>query len=187
MNWLDWTLLAIIALAAVKGFSRGFIVEVAALLALVAGIWAGVHLSERVTDALGLEIGNGALAFLITFVLVVLLVHLLARFLTTLVNIAQLGLPNKLAGVVFGAIRSAFMISVLFNLIAGYSGGAYPPAKAIDGSKAYAPLRAFAPTLVPALAGTRWLTKAITEHGPEGLTSPLLDPSAQDPPEQAAP
>ncbi|MCB0779973.1 MAG: CvpA family protein, partial [Flavobacteriales bacterium] len=54
MNWIDWVLLAAIALAAFKGWSRGFIVEVGSLVALVAGVWAGIHLSDQVVDWLGL-------------------------------------------------------------------------------------------------------------------------------------
>ena len=60
MNWLDWTLIALIAFAAVKGFSRGFIVEVCSLLALVLGIWAGIHFSDRVAEAIGLETKSSA-------------------------------------------------------------------------------------------------------------------------------
>lgn len=163
MNWLDWTLLALIALAAFKGFARGFIVELASLVALVAAIWAGVHLSERVAEFTGLGRDNAALAFLVTFVLVLLGVHLLARFITTLVDVAQLSLPNKLAGVLFGALRAAFTLSVTLNLLVGYSEGELPPAKARTGSAAYEPVRAFAPLLVPALEGTKWVKRAVEE------------------------
>jgi hypothetical protein len=72
---------------------------------------------------------------------VLLVIHLLARFLTTLVDIAQLSLPNKLAGVLFGAVRALFTLSVAFNLFMGYSDGAIPPAKAREASTLYSPGR----------------------------------------------
>ncbi|MCB0811622.1 MAG: CvpA family protein, partial [Flavobacteriales bacterium] len=106
MNWIDWVLLAAIALAAFKGWSRGFVVEVGSLVALVAGVWAGIHLSDQVVEWLGLGVRNAVVAFFITFLIVILAVHLLARFLTTVIDVAQLGLPNKAAGVLFGALRS---------------------------------------------------------------------------------
>lgn len=161
MNWIDWTIIALAAFAAVKGFSRGFIVELASLVALVAAIWAGLHLSERVAEATGLGTENAALAFLVTFLLVLLLIHLLARFLTTLIDIAQLSLPNKLAGVLFGAVRALFTLSVAFNLFMGYSDGALPPAGAREGSTLYPTVQAFAPLLVPALGETKWIKNVV--------------------------
>jgi len=163
MNWLDLLLLALLALAAFKGFQRGFIVELLSLVALVAGIWAASRFSEQVTTALGIDIDHAALAFVITFLVVLLAVHVLARFLTTLIDLAQLGLPNKLAGVVFGVVRSAFSLSVVLNLLVGYTEGAMPPAEARDASALYAPVRGFAPLLVPALGETKWVQWAVEE------------------------
>lgn len=161
MNWIDITIIAVAALAAVKGFSRGFIVELASLVALVVAIWAGLHLSERVAEATGLGIDHAALAFLITFLLVLLAIHLLARALTTLVDIAQLSMPNKLAGVLFGVVRAVFTLSVALNLFMGYSDGTIPPAEARKASMFYSPVEAFAPLLVPALDETKWIKNVV--------------------------
>ncbi len=161
MNWLDWLLLGILAWAAIQGFQRGFIIELASLVALVAGIWAAVHFSDRFAAAVGIDAENTALAFLLTFLAVLLVVHLLARFLTTLIDIAQLGVPNKLAGIVFGMLRSAFSLSVALNLLVGYSEGAMPAEPVREGSKVYAPLRAFAPLIVPVLGETKWVKDAV--------------------------
>ncbi|MBL7939805.1 MAG: CvpA family protein [Flavobacteriales bacterium] len=165
MNWLDWVLIALVAFAAIKGFSRGFIVEVCSLLALVLGIWAGTHFSERVADAIGLGSKNSAVAFLVTFLIVLVGVHLLARFLTTLIDIAQLSLPNKVAGVLFGALRQAFTLSIALNLLASFSSDALPSTQACADSTLYAPFKAFAPLIVPALGQTKWLEHALDELG----------------------
>jgi membrane protein required for colicin V production len=161
MNWLDWLLLGILAWAAIQGFQRGFIIELASLVALVVGIWAAVHFSDRFAAAVGIDAENTALAFLLTFLAVLLVVHLLARFLTTLIDIAQLGVPNKLAGIVFGMLRSAFSLSVALNLLVGYSEGAMPAEPVREGSRTYAPLRAFAPLIVPVLGETKWVKDAV--------------------------
>jgi membrane protein required for colicin V production len=163
MNWLDWLVLLVLALAAFKGFQRGFMVELASLVALVLGIWAAVHVSDRVAALLGLDPDNVALAFLVTFLAVLLAVHLLARGLTALVDLAQMGLPNKLVGIFFGVLRSAFSLSVAFNLLVGYSEGTMPPANVREASRFYAPIRAFAPMLVPALGDTKWVRYAVEE------------------------
>ncbi len=171
MNWLDLLILALLALAAFKGFQRGFIVELLSLVALVAGIWVASRFSEKVTTALGIAIDHAALAFVITFLVVLLAVHVLARFLTTLIDLAQLGLPNKLAGVVFGMVRSAFSLSVVLNLLVGYTEGSMPPVDAREASALYAPVRGFAPLLVPALGETKWVQWAVEEvrNGLQGL------------------
>lgn len=163
MNWLDWALIALVVFAAIKGFTRGFIVEVCSLLALVLGIWAGIHFSDRVAEAIGLETKNAAIAFIVTFLIVLVGVHLLARFLTTVVDIAQLSLPNKVAGVLFGALRQAFTLSIAINLFAGYSGDALPPSNAREDSALYDPVKAFAPLVIPALGQTKWLQHALDE------------------------
>ena len=154
-------MVAFLAMAAFKGFQRGFIIELASLVALVLGIWAGIHLSERVTAALGLEVESAALAFLITFILVLVAVHLLARFLTKLIDLAQLGIPNKLAGILFGVVRSAFVLSIVLNLLASYTEGNFPPEEVRQGSTLHAPIRAFAPLLVPALEETKWVRRVM--------------------------
>lgn len=163
MNWLDWTIIALAAYAAVKGFSRGFVVEVASLVALVVGAWVAMHFSDRVVEAIGLGTKNGAIAFLLTFILVVVAVHFLARFLTTLMDIAQLSFPNKAAGVLFGALRSAFTLSIALNLLAGYSDDTLPPREAREASVLYEPVRAFAPLIVPALSGAKWVKRAVED------------------------
>lgn len=161
MNWLDWVLIAFLAMAAFKGFQRGFIIELASLIALVLGIWAGIHLSERVTEAMGLEVKSAAFAFLITFVLVLVVVHVLARFLTKLIDLAQLGLPNKLAGILFGVLRSAFTLSIALNLLMAYTSRKTPPEEARQGSTLHGPIASFAPLLVPALEETKWVRRVV--------------------------
>jgi membrane protein required for colicin V production len=161
MNWLDWLLIALLLFAAFKGFSRGFIVEVCSLLALVVGIWVAARFSLRFADAVGLGSDKETIAFILTFLAVLVAVLLLARFLTTLIDLAQLGLPNKLAGTLFGAIRSAFTLSIMLNLFVGWTDDAFPPKSVREKSTLHAPIRAFAPLVIPGLGETKWVKEAI--------------------------
>jgi len=163
MNWLDLLLLVLLGIAAFKGFTRGFIIEVCSLLALVLGIWAGVHLSGRVGEAIGLDADRTAIAFLATFVLVLIGTYLLGRGLTKLIDIAQLGFPNKLAGIGFGVLRSAFTLSIVLNLLIGWSSGAMPSAEARDASSLHDPVRGLAPFVVPALGETKWVRDVVDQ------------------------
>jgi membrane protein required for colicin V production len=173
VNWLDVLLLVLTAAAAVKAFLRGFLVEACALLGLVAGVWVAVHFSGEVGEAMGLGTEGEAIAFVITLVVVVVLVHLLGRVLTRAIDAARLGLPNKLAGGLFGALRSAFVLSVLLNLLAGWSHGAMPSPEVRGASALYGPVRAFAPFVLPSLGGTDWLLDAVRRLEEQGTD--LLD------------
>lgn len=157
MNWLDLLVAVVVSWAALKGFLRGFIVELASLVAMVLGVWAGFHLGQGVATTLGLDPGNTAIAFLVTFVLVVVAVHLLARGLTALVDVAQLGLPNKLAGAVLAVLRSAVLLSIALTFGMKWSAGALPSAEVRERSWSYAPLSGIAPMVLPFLEDTQWL------------------------------
>jgi membrane protein required for colicin V production len=164
MNWLDWTLLAILAIAAIRGFFRGFVVELASLAGIVLGIWAASRYNEKVAAWVGLGPDREVISFAITFLAVVVLAHLLAKLITKGLDLAQMGLPNKVAGVFFGVLRSAFILSVLVNILVARAGGREVLGeKTRTGSALYGPVRAFAPLIVPALGESKWLEHAIDE------------------------
>lgn len=164
MNWLDILLLVLLGIAAVKGFFHGFIVEACSLLGLVLGIWAGVHLNAQAAEWIGLDPDQEVLSFVVVFVAVLVGMHLIGKGLTKVIDIAQLSLPNKLAGVLFGAVRSAFVLSVLLNILFAKEAAAWTPKKETrEGSALYEPLRAFAPMIVPALEESKWVRKAIKD------------------------
>ncbi|MBK7946306.1 MAG: CvpA family protein [Flavobacteriales bacterium] len=167
MNWLDILLLIILGAAAWKGFRRGFIIELASLVGVVLGIWAGIHLSERVIDSLELEVKSAAFAFLITFALVLALVVLIGHGLTKLIDLASLSIPNKIAGIAFGVLRSAFTLSIALNLLHGWTEGSMPPADVREASRLHAPVSAFAPLVVPALNDAKWMERLKEEVGVE--------------------
>jgi len=161
VNWLDIVLLILIGLAAAKGYKRGAIIEICSLAALFLGVYAAVHFSGMISTALGLGEERTITSFLITFLIVLLAVHLLARALTALIDIAMLGWANRIAGIGVAAVRSAFMLSILVNLLASYTDGRIPPENARNGSALYAPIAAFAPVVLPPLAESKWVKDLI--------------------------
>jgi len=162
MNWLDWTLIALLGFAAVRGFFRGFVVEIASLVAVVLGIWVATRYNARVAAWVGMDAEHEVISFIVTFIGVLVLVHLLAKVVTKAMDMAMLGMPNKVAGTLFGVIRSAFVLSVVLNiLMARAEVSGIVPQETLEGSRLYRPLRAFAPFIVPALGDTRWVQDAI--------------------------
>ncbi len=164
MNWLDWAFLAILAIAAIRGFFRGIVVELASLLGIVLGIWAAARYNEKVAAWVGLNPDREVVSFAIAFVAVMLLAHLLAKLITKGLDLAQLGFPNKVAGVLFGVLRSAFILSVMANIVVARTGGNGALSERMcTNSVLCGPVRAFAPLIVPALGESKWLQRAIDE------------------------
>ena len=118
MTILDIILAALLCIGLVRGFLKGFFVEVASLIALIAGIYGAIHFSYYVADLLmdHVEWNEKTInitAFAITFIIIVLLVALAGKALTKLANFAALGFLNKLLGGVFGLLKIGLILSIL--------------------------------------------------------------------------
>ena len=116
MGILDIIFLIPIVWLVYKGFSKGLIIELATLAALILGIYASLHFSHFVANFLKehFEINKtlvGVLAFIITFVLVVIAVNLLGKLLEKAFSAAALGFINKGFGGFLGLLKAAIFIS----------------------------------------------------------------------------
>ena len=101
-----------------KGWKKGLVREVATLVGLLAGIWACVHLSQQVAVWLNLDSENTILiAFIVTFVAVLVLTYLLGRCVEGLLKAAKLSLLNRLAGALLGAVKALCILAVLLNYV----------------------------------------------------------------------
>ncbi len=121
MSVIDIVLGALILFGLVRGFMKGLFVEVASLIALVAGVYGAIHFSNFAAEFLQTrtewnEKTINITAFAITFVIIVLAIGLAGKALTKLADFAALGIINKLAGGVFGALKIALILSVVLNV-----------------------------------------------------------------------
>jgi membrane protein required for colicin V production len=155
MSTLDIILAIFLFYFAYKGFSNGFIISIATLIGLVLGFYAASHFSEFTANWLqhdmGLKSGNIKLiAYIVTFVIVVILIFLLGRFLTGVVKTVGLGIVNRLAGALFGIAKGLLIASFLFLLFARID-----PNESLftsshkKGSVLYKPVAAVAPAVIP--------------------------------------
>jgi membrane protein required for colicin V production len=141
--------------AAINGCRKGLIVELASLAALILGIWGAIKFSYITSDFIreNFNINNDHLniiSFIITFVLIVILVHVIGSAINKLVETVMLGFFNKLAGLAFGIFRSALILSIIllvFDKIDNDLRILSPETKAE--SRLYEPVRNFAPSLFP--------------------------------------
>lgn len=130
-----------------RGFKNGLFVELASLVALIAGIFGAIHFSYFVGDQLAARLDwnprhIGIASFVITLLAIVSLVNLGGRFLTKIANFALLGFLNKLAGGIFGALKAAVILGALLVFVGRFSSPlGVDPEDTASGSILYAPVR----------------------------------------------
>jgi len=118
MNTLDIILLAFLIFGLIRGFLRGLFVEIASLIALVAGVYGAFHFSN-ITSAFLKETVSwnentiNVVAFIGTLMLIILAVTLAGKALTKIADFAALGLFNKLLGALFGGLKIAVILSAI--------------------------------------------------------------------------
>ena len=158
MSILDLIIVVLIILGLIRGFMRGLFVEIASLAALIAGLYGAIHFSNYAATFLQEhfeweEKYINLVAFAVTFIIIVLLITLAGRALTKLANFAALGIFNKILGGVFGAIKTALILSVLIII---YEKMTFTDEETTlpswaEGSALYQPTRVLAPSIFPIL------------------------------------
>ncbi|WP_372774069.1 CvpA family protein [Mangrovibacterium sp.] len=157
MSYIDIIFGVLLLIAAVRGFMKGFIVELASLAALILGIWGAIHFSHITADFIVETFHweskhTGVVAFLVTFVLIIVGLHLLGNVLTKVVEAIALGFLNKLAGLLFGIVKTAVILSVVLVFYERLDSGSYLISEeAKEESQVYVPLKNLVPTLLPFL------------------------------------
>jgi membrane protein required for colicin V production len=92
------------------------------------------------------------ISFALTFIVIVVVVHLLAKVIERLVEAVALGFLNRLAGALFSMTKFAFIISVILVVLNGiHAKYSFLPEEKIDQSLMYRPLSKFAPGIFPYL------------------------------------
>ena len=131
---------------------KGFIIEIASLIAIVAGVYGAIHFSYFISEKLNLTSEYSPLiSFAITFILIVVVIFLLANLLKSM-NLLALGFFNKFAGAFFSMLKFAFILSILLLIIDKASPGKpLIPEKARKVSKLNHPISIIAPYIIPKL------------------------------------
>ena len=121
MNTIDLIVILPLALAIISGFRKGFIIEIASLLAFIIAIIACLKLTHKLMELIVQYTGNSKwlpfVSYILVFVLVYLLVMWLGKLLEKAIKIIQLGTVNRLLGIVFSLLKMCFLISLCFWLI----------------------------------------------------------------------
>ena len=122
MNYFDIIFLIAFIWSAYRGITKGFVVMAASLAALILGIWGAIRFSNFTYNVLSnnFELKTQYLslvAFALTFIVIVVLIHLFARLVERLLKAVSLNFLNRIAGLLFGIIKTAFILSVILVVI----------------------------------------------------------------------
>ena len=122
MSFIDIILGLLLAYGLYKGLKNGLFVELASLVALIAGIFGAIHFSYITGDYLAhnMEWDERYIkiaSFVITFIAIVMMVNFAGKFLTKIADFAMLGLLNKIAGGLFGTLKVAVILGALLIFI----------------------------------------------------------------------
>ncbi|WP_299105150.1 CvpA family protein [uncultured Tenacibaculum sp.] len=157
MNTFDIIIAALLLFGFVRGLMKGLFVEVASLVALIAGVYGAIHFSYFIGDWLKDSVDwderyISLAAFAGTFVVIIVVIALLGKILTKIADFASLGILNKILGGVFGALKIGLILSVIF-IFFGKMNDTIPfvSQESLSESILYKPVKKIAPTIFPSI------------------------------------
>ena len=118
MNTIDIILGIFLLLGAFSGYRKGFLASLFSLLAIILGVLAGFKLMGEAMIMLGQHyvINEKILpyvAFAVVFLIVVIVVNLLGKILSSSLNKTLLGSADQFLGGALGILKTGFMLSVV--------------------------------------------------------------------------
>lgn len=159
MNWLDAVIIILLGIGLIRGFIDGLIIEITEIVALFLGIFLSIHFSgwtaARLSEYFDLQTTwLGILAFAVTFVVIVIAVNLLGRLLDNVLKAASLGFFLRITGAVFGILKAALILSVVFIFLNTLNQKIKVlPEKATSESNLYNSIADIVPAIFPIVEG----------------------------------
>lgn len=157
MNTLDIILAICFIPALIRGISKGFVEQAAALVAFFLSVWMAFRFSTLAADWLRpvLEVSETVLnvvAFVAILVVVSIAMVLIGKLISKFIKVAMLGWLDKLLGVLFGFLVTALILGVLIvSFDAVNTRFTIVAAEKLEASVLYTSLRAIAWFIFPYL------------------------------------
>jgi membrane protein required for colicin V production len=121
LAWVDWALLAVLALSVLIGLLRGLIFELMSiagwLVAYVAALWLGPQLAPHLAVGSPGSGLNQSAALALCFVAALVAWGLLARLVRLLIAATPLTVPDRVLGALFGLARGLVLLVVLATVV----------------------------------------------------------------------
>lgn len=171
MNFVDIIIIVPIIYAAWAGFRKGLIIEIFTLLALLVGIYAGIHFSDWTADLIAEKIDIDVnylpvVAFTVTFLAVGAMVYFAGKVIERILKIVQLSPINRILGLLFGVIKMVYVLSIIIILMETYDErGNFIPDSVKEESSLYDPVKTIASATIPAIEESSiWLKNNVQDQ-----------------------
>lgn len=156
MSIFDVVIIGLFAFGAFKGYRKGFLLEAVAILSFVLAIIGGFKLLHWGMSILDERFNiNGELlpylSFILIFIVIVVLVNFIGRFLKKILDMTLLGSVDNLAGALLAVLKWAFGISIILWLTNSF--GISLQGDWTENSLLYPYLLTLAPRLVDLVSG----------------------------------
>ncbi|MDP4269609.1 MAG: CvpA family protein [Bacteroidota bacterium] len=157
MNFIDWIIIILVGLGVAKGFLEGLVRQLVSLMGLVFGTWVAIHYADAAAVFLQKvhefpEFVWKPLSFFLPFIVTLLVGNLIATIIQRILAGIGLGPLNQIAGAVFGGLKSALLLSILFNLLQLFDrNNRLIKSSTKEESFTYYPVVKVAPTIFPYL------------------------------------
>ena len=150
MSIADWLILAIVLLNVVSAAIHGFFAEALSLAGLVIGylaaVWQYQHLASSLETYLKQEWLAEVVAFILIFVLVLLVFGLAGRLARKIMKAAGLSMFDRFLGAALGLLKGGLAVSVILMGLTAFT----PTSKFLDNSQ-------LAPYFLVVGHATKWL------------------------------
>lgn len=139
MNYVDIFLLVILVLGAIRGYSKGLIIELFSLIAFFFGLFGAIKFSGPIAtvffgDSDYYTIGLVGV-FILLFIALSVLINLIAKMIKKGIDLIFLGWFDNILGGILGMLKWGFLVSMLVLMLKG--GGMLLPEKDLDNSRIY--------------------------------------------------
>lgn len=122
MFWIDILTLIVAILLIVKSYQQGLLNGAVRLVGLILGIIVAANLGSWASDILALQFNwsrqiTDIVGYILIFLIVILVVQLAGFLLRSIIHAIKLGWLDRLGGVLFGALKAAIILSLIFWLL----------------------------------------------------------------------
>ena len=161
-NYIDAFVLIALAYSFYRGFSKGFIIVLASFVALILGVIGAIYFSDYAAEMLKskTDIDEEYIsisAFSITFMGIIVGVHLIAKIVNQAVKMVALGPLNKVMGGVFNILKTIIILSVAFYLFDFFNSQfTMVKKKTLNESIAYTSIRSITEEVIPLITKSDW-------------------------------
>ena len=157
MTTIDIIIAVILLFGLVRGYMKGLFIEITSLVGLVLGVYGALHFSFYLSDILQENVSWDKsmiqiVAFAGTFLIILIALVLLGKALTKIAETIFLGFFNKLLGAVFGTLKYALILSIVFLIYDQINASLkFLNKEKAEESVLYEPVKKLAPRLFPNL------------------------------------